>query len=53
MYLDQKAKERADPQKQINELSQKRQQFIAEEIKKGANTSDKAFDAAMLAAIRE
>jgi hypothetical protein len=51
-YLDEKAKERGELQKQINELNQKRQQFITEEMKKTGKSTDKAFDAAMLSAIR-
>ncbi len=51
-HLDEKSKARADLQKQITELNQQRQQFIAEEMTKGGQSTDKAFDAAMLDAIR-
>lgn len=52
-HLDAMAKKRADVQQQINQLNVQRQKFIAEEMKKGGRSADKAFDAAMLRAIRE
>jgi hypothetical protein len=52
-HLDTMAKKRADVQQEINQLNVQRQQFIAEEMKKGGKSADKAFDAAMLRAIRE
>ena len=52
-YLDKKATERVELQKQINELNVKRQQFITDEMKKSGKSTDKAFDAAMLKSIRE
>jgi hypothetical protein len=52
-HLDTMAKKRADVQQQINTLNLQRQKFIAEEMKKGGRSADKAFDAAMLRAIRE
>jgi hypothetical protein len=52
-YLAGKTKERADLQNQVNELSQQRQQYIIDEMKKAGKSTDKAFDAAMLNAIRQ
>jgi hypothetical protein len=52
-HLDTMAKKRADVQQEINQLNVQRQKFIAEEMKKGGKSADKAFDAAMLRAIRE
>jgi len=52
-HLDVMAKKRADVQQEINQLNTQRQKFIAEEMKKGGKSADKAFDAAMLRAIRE
>jgi Skp family chaperone for outer membrane proteins len=52
-YLDGKTKERAELQTQINELHQKRQQYIADQMKQSGKSTDKAFDAAMLKAIRQ
>lgn len=52
-HLDAMAKKRADVQQEINQLNVQRQKFIAEEMKKGGKSADKAFDAAMLRAIRE
>ncbi|MFA6560381.1 MAG: vWA domain-containing protein [Verrucomicrobiia bacterium] len=52
-HLDAMAKKRADVQQEINQLNVQRQKFIAEEMKKGGKSTDKAFDAAMLNAIRE
>jgi hypothetical protein len=52
MFLDEKAAERAKIQKEINELNVKRQNYISDEMKKSGQSTDKAFDAAMLAAIR-
>lgn len=53
VHLDTMAKKRADVQQQINQLNVQRQKFIDEEMKKGGKSTDKAFDAAMLRAIRE
>jgi hypothetical protein len=52
-FLDDKDKERAGLQKQIDEVNQQRQQFIAEQMKLSGKSTDKAFDAAMLNAIRQ
>jgi hypothetical protein len=52
-HLDTMAKKRADVQQQINTLNVQRQKFIDEEMKKNGKSADKAFDAAMLRAIRE
>lgn len=52
-YLDKKAKERADIQKQIADLNAQRSKYIQEEMKKSGKSTDKAFDAAMLRALRE
>jgi hypothetical protein len=51
-YLDDMAKKREGIQKEINELNAKRQNYISEETRKSGKSTDKAFDAAMLAAIR-
>ncbi len=51
-FLDEKAKERAIIQQQINQMSRQRQDWIAEELKRTGQSADKAFDAALLAAIR-
>lgn len=51
-YLEAKAKERAALQQQINELSKQRADYISAEMKKSGKTTDQAFDAAMLKAIR-
>ncbi|MBI5687237.1 MAG: VWA domain-containing protein [Verrucomicrobia bacterium] len=52
-HLDAMAKKRAGVQQEINQLNAQRQKFIDEEMKKGGKSADKAFDAAMLRAIRE
>jgi hypothetical protein len=51
-HLEAKAKERATVQQQITELNVKRQHYITDEIKKSGRSTDQAFDAAMLNAIR-
>lgn len=51
-YLDKKTAERAEIQKQIQAISKQRQEYIAAEMKKSGKSADKAFDAAMLSAIR-
>jgi von Willebrand factor type A domain len=51
-YLDGKARERAELQKRIADLSQKRDQFIQAERKKRAPTGAKAFDDAVTGSIR-
>jgi hypothetical protein len=43
-YIQAKAKERADIQKQIQELSQKREAIVKEEIKKQGLAADQALD---------
>ena len=53
VYIDKKAKERADIQKQIADLNAQRAKFIQEELKKSGKSTDKAFDTAMLNALRE
>jgi hypothetical protein len=52
-HIAQKAKEREELQKKINELGKKRQEFIAAEIKAKGLTQDKAFDEAVRKAVRE
>ena len=52
-YLDKKAKERADIQKEISDLSVQRAKYIQDELKKTGKSTDKAFDAAMLTALRQ
>jgi len=47
------AKKRDDVQKEINDMSVQRKKYIDAEIKKSGKSTDKAFDAAMLKAIRE
>jgi hypothetical protein len=51
-YLDEKAKKRAALQNQVNELNRQRQRYIREQMKESGKSTDKAFDAAMLSAIR-
>ncbi|MCX7824011.1 MAG: VWA domain-containing protein [Verrucomicrobiae bacterium] len=52
-HLDAMAKKRASLQRQIIQLSAQRQKFIDDELKRNGKSDDKAFDAAMLRAIRE
>lgn len=52
-YLAKKATERAEIQKQIADLNTQRAKFIQEELKKSGKSNDKAFDTAMLKALRE
>jgi hypothetical protein len=52
-YIETKATERAEIQKQIQELAAKRQAFVQEEVKKQGLASDKALDAAVTRSIRE
>ncbi len=52
-HLDSMAKKRDDVQKEINDMSVQRKKYIDAEIKKSGKSTDKAFDAAMLKAIRE
>jgi hypothetical protein len=52
-YLDKKVKERADIQKQIADLNVQRAKFIQDELKKTGKPVDKAFDTAMLHALRQ
>lgn len=51
-YLTAVAQKRADLQKEINSLNVQRQKFIDQEMKKGGQSTDQAFDAAMLRALR-
>jgi hypothetical protein len=51
-YLDKKAKERAELQKRITDLSKQRDGYIAQERKKAAKPSSMAFDDAVTGAIR-
>lgn len=52
-YLDDMSKKRAAIQQQITELNTQREKYVAEELKKSGKSTDKAFDAAMLSAIRQ
>jgi hypothetical protein len=52
-YIDKKAKEREDIQKQIREVNGNREKFIAEERKKTSGDSKNTLDEAMLSAVRE
>lgn len=52
-YIAKKAGERSDIQKQIAALSTQRAKYIQDEMKKTGKATDKAFDAAMLKALRE
>jgi hypothetical protein len=52
-YIDKKAKERSDIQKQIADLNVQRAKYIQEELKKSGKSTDKAFDTAMLSALRQ
>jgi hypothetical protein len=53
VHLDAMANKRTEMQKEINDLNVKRQKFIDDEICKSGKSTDKAFDAAMLKALRE
>lgn len=52
-YLNKKVNERAGIQKQIAALSAQRTSYIQEELKKSGKSTDKAFDNAMLSALRQ
>lgn len=52
-YLNKKVKQRADIQKEITELTTKRAQFLQDELRKSAKPADKAFDVALLNALRQ
>lgn len=52
-YLDKKAAERTQIQKQIADLNVQRSKYIQAEMKKQGASNDKAFDAAMLKALRQ
>lgn len=52
-YVKKMAEKRDAIQKQIVELSKKRDAYIAEETKKNPSKGDKAFDAALRATVRE
>jgi hypothetical protein len=52
-YVDQKAKERADLQAQINELGAKRDAHVKAESAKQGLTGDKAFDHAVRESLKE
>ncbi len=52
-YLQKKVKERAEIQKQIADISAQRAKYIQEEQKKSGKSADKAFDNAMLSALRQ
>lgn len=52
-YLNKKIKDRADIQKQIGELTVKRAKYIQEETQKSGKSGDKAFDTALLKALRQ
>lgn len=52
-YVEKKAKERAEIQSQIKELSAKRGEFIKEEMKKQGLKGDKAFDEAVRKTLTE
>ncbi len=52
-YMNEKMKERTEIQKQISDLNTQRAKFIHDELKKSGKATDKAFDTAMLKALRE
>lgn len=52
-YINEKVKQRTDIQKQISDLNAQRAKFIQTELAKNGKSGDKAFDAAMLKALRE
>jgi hypothetical protein len=52
-YLNKKKADRADLQKQINDLNTQRQKFVDAEMKKHATEADKALDAALRGIVRE
>jgi hypothetical protein len=51
-YLDQKAKDREEIQKKIEDLSAKRTKFLADAAAKGAKDKDGTFDGAMRKALK-
>jgi len=52
-YVEQKAKERAEIQAKIQKLDDERKKFVAEEMKKQAQTGANTLDAAVVSAVRE
>jgi len=52
-YIEQKSAEREKIQKQIKEVNDKREEFIAEERKKSSSKSDNSLDEVMLKTIRD
>jgi hypothetical protein len=52
-YINEKMKKRVEIQKQISDLNTQRAKFIQDELKKSGKPTDKAFDTAMLKALRE
>ena len=52
-HIANKAKEREELQKKINELGKQRSEFIAAEVKAKGLTQDKAFDEAVRKTVRE
>lgn len=52
-FIDKKMKERAEIQKQISDLNAQRAKYIQDERMKSGKGTDKAFDTAMLQALRE
>ena len=52
-YINEKVKQRTDIQQQISDLNAQRAKFIQTELAKSGKPGDKAFEAAMLKALRE
>jgi hypothetical protein len=52
-HVKEMAAKREGIQKQISELSAKRQEYIAEQVKKNPSSADRAFDEAVRGALRE
>jgi len=52
-YVDKKAQERAELQAKIQKLDEERKKFVADEMKKQANTGANTLDAAVITAVRD
>lgn len=52
-YLDQKAKDREEIQKRIQDLSEQRDAYVTSELKKSGKKTDNAFDVQVLNALKE
>ena len=52
-YVEKKAKERAEIQAKIKKLTEERNKYVAEEMKKAAGAGTNTLDAAVITAVRE